>query len=72
MTSLSTTVSIDDQLQNHQNHHNYCHDYYQQYHHDNVHPNDLLFKVGKLKPEVDFLATDLTSVRDGVGRVMNK
>ena len=35
-------------------------------------PNDLLFKVGQLKPEVDFLATDLTSVRDGVGRVMNK
>ena len=47
-------------------------DYYQQYHHDDVQQDDLLFKVGKLKPEVDFLATDLTSVRDGVGRVMNK
>ena len=24
-----------------------------------------------MKPEVDFLATDLTSVRDGVGRVFH-
>ena len=29
-----------------------------------------ILQVGKLRPEVDFLATDVTSVRDGVGRVI--